>query len=91
LDLWGYIQGCGRSCIVTAIRSSEIDLRILGWTIGALGEDDALEMPVPGFFYSKLVNRKEFPFYASQKVFGRPSGERQATEHSRTIRSAGHR
>jgi hypothetical protein len=39
-------------------RSSEIDLGILDWTIGALGEDDTLEKffdAIPGFFNSPIV------------------------------------
>jgi hypothetical protein len=47
-------------------RLSEIDLRILGWTIDALGDDDRLERffeAIPGFFNSKLLKhlKKEFP------------------------------
>ena len=37
--------------------SSEIDIRIFGWTIGALGDDDSLETffeTIPGLFKSKL-------------------------------------
>ena len=37
--------------------SSEIDIRIFGWTIGALGDDDSLENffeAIPGLFKSKL-------------------------------------
>jgi hypothetical protein len=46
--------------------SLEIDLRILGWTISALGDDDSLEKffeAIPGFFNSKLVNdlQNNFP------------------------------
>ena len=43
-------------------QSSEIDVRILGWTIGALGDDDLLEKffeAIPGFFNSKLVKHLE--------------------------------
>ena len=39
-------------------KSSEIDVQILGWTIGALGDDNSLEEffeAIPGFFDSKLV------------------------------------
>ena len=47
-------------------QSSEIDVRILGWTISALGDDESLEKffeTIPGLFNSKLVNHleKEFP------------------------------
>ena len=42
--------------------SSEIDVGILGWTISALGDDDALEKffeAIPGLFNSKLVKHLE--------------------------------
>jgi hypothetical protein len=42
----------------TSKRSSEIDLGILDWTLGVLGEDDTLEeffKSIPGFFNSMLV------------------------------------
>ena len=47
-------------------RSWEVDVRILGWSIGALGDDDALEKffdAIPGFFNSKLVKPRDFPKY----------------------------
>ena len=43
-------------------RSSEIDIRILGWIISALGDDDSLEKffeAIPGLFNSKLVKDLE--------------------------------
>ena len=43
-------------------RTSEIDIRILGWTIGALGDDDSLEKffgAIPGLFNSELVKDLE--------------------------------
>jgi len=43
---------------ITSKRSSMIDLSILHWTIGALGEDDTLELffgAIPGFFNSQMV------------------------------------
>ena len=46
-------------------RSSEIDGRILGWTIRALGDDKSLEKffeAIPGFFNSKLVKDLERNF-----------------------------
>lgn len=46
-------------------RSSEIDVRILGWTISALGSDDSLEKffeSIPGLFNSKLVKHLERDF-----------------------------
>ena len=47
-------------------QSLEIDVRILGWTISALGDDDSLEKffeTIPGLFNSKLVKHleREFP------------------------------
>jgi hypothetical protein len=50
----------------TSEQSSEIDVRILGWTISALGDDDSLEKffeTIPGLFNSKLVKHleREFP------------------------------
>ena len=46
-------------------QSSEIDVRILSWTISALGDDDSLEKffeAIPGFFNSKLVDlESNFP------------------------------
>ena len=45
--------------------SSEIDVGILGWTISALGDDDALEKffeAIPGLFSSKLVKHLERDF-----------------------------
>jgi hypothetical protein len=54
-------------------RSSEIDGRILGWTISALGDDDSLENffeAIPGFFGSELVKdiRKHLPFNPLRKA-----------------------
>ena len=49
--------------------SSEIDVRILGWTISALGEDDSLEKffeAIPGFFNSKFVKYLERDFPETQ-------------------------
>jgi hypothetical protein len=43
-------------------QSSEVDVRILGWTIRALGDDDSLEKffeAIPGLFKSKLVKHLE--------------------------------
>ena len=46
-------------------KSSEVDVRILSWTISALGDDDSLEKffeSIPGLFNSKLVNlERDFP------------------------------
>ncbi|KAH9998359.1 hypothetical protein BJV77DRAFT_749634 [Russula vinacea] len=51
-------------------RASEIDGRILGWTIRALGDDESLEKffeAIPGFFNSKLVKdlERDFPRHIS--------------------------
>lgn len=46
-------------------RSSEIDIRILDWTISALGDEGTLENffeAIPGFFNSKIVERPEGAF-----------------------------
>ena len=46
-------------------RSSEIDIRILDWTINALGDEDTLENffeAIPGFFDSRIVKRPERDF-----------------------------
>ena len=55
-------------------RSSEIDGRILGWTISALGDGDSLEKffeAIPGFFGSELVKdiRKHLPFNPLRNAF----------------------
>ena len=46
-------------------QSSEIDVRILSWTISALGDDESLEKffeTIPGLFNSKLVKNLERDF-----------------------------
>ena len=46
-------------------RSWEVDVRILRWSIAALGDDDALEKffdAIPGFFNSELVKRRQGDF-----------------------------
>jgi hypothetical protein len=53
-------------------RSSEIDGRILGWTVSALGDDGSLEeffAAIPGFFKSKLV--KDFERNFSERLLYR--------------------
>jgi len=50
---------------ITSSRSSEVDLGILRWTLGALGEDDKLEEffdSIPGFFNSELVKVPKMDF-----------------------------
>ena len=56
-------------------QSSEIDARIFGWTISALGDDDSLERffeAVPGWFNSKLVKEieRDFPETLLKKFWG---------------------
>jgi hypothetical protein len=53
-------------------QSSEIDLRILDWTIGALGDDDALEKfleSIPGFCNSLMTKnlKRPLPYIVSRK------------------------
>jgi hypothetical protein len=79
-------------------RSSEIDVRILGWTISALGDDDSLERffeAIPGFFKSKLVEdlEKDFPethlktFWSALDGFmGRTSNSNSVTESVKSRR-----
>jgi hypothetical protein len=46
-------------------QSSKIDVKILDWTIGVLGDDNSLKTffeAIPGFFNSKLVNHLEIGF-----------------------------
>jgi hypothetical protein len=54
-------------------RSSEIDVKILDWTISVLGDDDLLKSffeAIPGFFNSNLVKRPlgDFPEELLQKI-----------------------
>jgi hypothetical protein len=60
-------------------QSSEIDIRILGWTISALGDDDSLEKffeAIPGFFNSKLVKdlERDFPETLLETFWGALDG-----------------
>ena len=53
-------------------RSTDIYLRILDWTMDALGEDATLEKnfeDIPGFFNSKLVNHRKQYFFAPSAKF----------------------
>ena len=60
------IRGADKIAEETASeRSSAIDIGILGWTIGALGDDNSLETffeAIPGFFNSRLVKNLERDF-----------------------------
>jgi len=63
---WPYgVRNIGKTAEeIASKRSSEIDLGILEWTIGALGEDDKLEKfleAIPGFFNSHVVKNLERP------------------------------
>ena len=60
-------------------RSWEYDIRILRWSIGALGDDDALEHffeAIPGFFSSKLVKhlRGNFPEHLLNRFWNALNG-----------------
>ena len=80
-------------------RSSEIDGRILGWTIRALGDDDLLEKffeAIPGLFNSTLVIdvERHFPethlkaFWSALDGFmGRTSSSNLVTESVRSHRN----
>jgi hypothetical protein len=79
-------------------RSSEIDGRILGWTIRALGDDESLEKffeAIPGFFNSKLVKDLEryFPethlntfWLVLDGFMGRTSSSNSVTESVKSHR-----
>ena len=60
-------------------QSSGIDVRILGWTLSALGDDVSLEKffeTIPGLFNSKLVNHleRDFPEKLLKSFFGTLNG-----------------
>ena len=60
-------------------QSSGIDVRILGWTLSALGDDASLETffdAIPGLFNSKLVNHleRDFPEKLLKTFFGTLNG-----------------
>jgi Family of unknown function (DUF6535) len=64
---------------IVSNRSWEVDLRILRWSIGALGDDDALEKlfeAIPGFFDSKMVKHLEggFPKYLLNRFWNALNG-----------------
>jgi hypothetical protein len=71
-------------------QSSEIDLRILGWTISALGDDDSLERffeAIPGFFNSKLVMNleRDFPVSLFKTFWGALDGLMDRTSSSNSV------
>ena len=78
--------------------SSEIDVRILGWTIRALGDDESLEIffeAIPGLFNSKLVKdlERNFPlrdlalfWYTLDGFMGRTSSSNSVTESIKSRR-----
>ncbi len=58
-------------------RSGSIDLRILRWSIRALGDDDTLEKffeAIPGFFNSELVKYQRFPRYLLNRYWNALNG-----------------
>ena len=68
LDRWKSVSVEKKAEESAEEQSSEIDVRILGWTISALGDDDSLEKffeGIPGFFNSKLVKDLERNFPVS--------------------------
>ena len=80
-------------------QSSEIDVRIFGWTIRALGDDDSLEKlfeAIPGLLNSKLVKHleRDFPethlktFWGALNGFmGRTFSSNSATESVKSRRA----
>ena len=71
-------------------QSSEIDIRILGWTIRALGDDDSLEKffeAVPGLLNSKLVKhlKRDFPETHLKTFWGTLSGFMSRTSSSNSV------
>ena len=92
--------GVGKLAEETASKhSSEIDVRILGWTISALGDDESLEKffeTIPGLFNSKLVKNleREFPmthlktfWQALDGLMGRTLSSNSVTESTKSRRS----
>jgi hypothetical protein len=71
-------------------QSSEIDVRILGWTLSALGDDDSLEKffeAIPGLFNSNLVNHleRDFPKTVLETFFGALNGFMGRTSSSNSV------
>ena len=71
-------------------QSSEIDGRILGWTISALGDDDSLEKffeAIPGWFSSKLVKdlERDFPETLLETFWGVLNGFMGRTFSSNSV------
>ncbi|KAH9998208.1 hypothetical protein BJV77DRAFT_740529 [Russula vinacea] len=71
-------------------QSPEIDVRILGWTISALGDDDSLEKffeAIPGFFNSKLVDhlQSHFPETLLKTFWGTMDGFMDRTSSSNSV------
>jgi len=55
----------------TSERASEIDCRIVEWTVDALGEDDALEKfleAIPGFYQSDVAEEHDLPREVQEKI-----------------------
>jgi hypothetical protein len=75
---------------IASKRSSEIDGRILGWTISALGDDDSLEKffeTIPGLFKSKLVKHleRDFPEIHLKTFWGALDGFMGRTSSSNSV------
>ena len=70
-------------------QSSEIDVRIFGWTISALGDDDSLEKffeAIPGFFNSRLVDLKsDFPLSLLKTLWDALDGFMGRTTSSNSV------
>ena len=85
--LWGVEKAAEE---VALERSSEIDVRILGWTISALGDDDSLEKffeAIPGFFNSTLVKdlERDFPLSLLETFWGALNGFMGRTLSSNSV------
>ena len=85
------VGGVEKAAEETALeRSSKIDVRILDWTISALGDDSSLKSffeAIPGFFHSKLVKdlEKDFPKELVYKFKRASSGFLRRTWTSNSI------
>jgi hypothetical protein len=85
------VGGVEKAAEETALeRSSKIDVRILDWTISALGDDSSLKSffeAIPGFFNSKLVKdlEKDFPKELFNKFKSASSGFLRRTLTSNSI------
>jgi Family of unknown function (DUF6535) len=56
---------------ITSERTSEINCRIVDWTVEALGEDDALEKfleAIPGFYQTDVTEEHDLPQEVQKKI-----------------------